>query len=290
MRAWLRRYRVPLFLAATYGWTWAVGVPAALAAHGIGHTHRSGGAITLAGFSPSIVALALLLATDGRAGIGTVWRQVWRAEWRRWWRWYLLAWLGPIILTGLSLLVLPAVGQPLPTLGPWYSPLLGTLVLVPLTGFFEEVGWRGFLQESLERRVTPLAASLLVALAWGPWHLPMYLRLNSEGARTPVLIAWFLVGIVPLSIVFAWIYHRTGKRLLPVIVFHAAIDAGAGYFFGPVRTGELRPFMTWVGLLVVGAVVVVWRDGWTLGCEAESRVSRPVTTPHIAPRSPSSVA
>jgi membrane protease YdiL (CAAX protease family) len=265
-------------------------VPAALAAHGIGHTHRSGGALTLAGFSPSIVALALLFATEGRAGIGTVWRQVWQAQWRRWWRWYLLVVLGPLTLTGLCLLVLPAVGQPLPTLGAWYAPLLGTLVLVPLTGFFEEVGWRGFLQESLERRVAPLTAALLVALAWGPWHLPMYLRLDSEGARTPVLIAWFLVGIVPLSIIFAWIYHRTGKRLLPVIMLHAAIDAGAGYFFGPVRTGELRPFMAWVVLLIVVAIIVVARDGWMLGGEANRAVSRPVTAPGMVPHSSSPVA
>jgi membrane protease YdiL (CAAX protease family) len=290
MRTWLRRHRVPLFLAGTYGWTWAVGAPAALAAHGIGHTHRSGGALTLAGFSPTIVAMALLFATDGRAGIGAVWRQVWQPQWRRWWRWYLLVGLGPIMLVGLSLLVLPAVGQPLPALGPWYAPLLGTLVLVPLTGFFEEVGWRGFLQESLERRVTPLSAALLVALAWGPWHLPMYLRLNSEGARTPVLIAWFLVGIVPLSIIFAWIYHRTGKRLLPVIMLHAAIDAAAGYFFGPVRTGELRPFITWVGLLVVVAILVVVRDGWTLGRDAGSGVSRPVTAPRSVEHSATSVS
>ncbi len=135
-----------------------------------------------------------------------------------------------------------------------------TLLLVPLTGFMEEVGWRGFLQDTLERRHSPLLAALLVAASWGPWHIPTYLRLESEETATPILIALFLAGVVPLSVLLAWVHHRTGRRILPVIIAHAAIDASAGYFLGPVRTGELRPFTVCVAVLYVCAALVLWRD------------------------------
>ncbi|CAN5839272.1 type II CAAX endopeptidase family protein [soil metagenome] len=260
MRIWLQRYRVPVFLALTFGWTWGVIVPMAFAAHGLGHARRSNGAMTLAAFSPTVVAFGVVAAAYGRRSVAELWQRVWQAQWRQWWRWYLGVALVPIVLLGCSLLVLPLLGQSLPSLGPWYTPLLGTLMLIPLTGFMEEVGWRGFLQDAFERRHSPLVSALLVSAAWGPWHIPSYLRLESEGAATPLLIVLFLAGVVPLSVLLAWVYHRTDRRILPVIIAHAAIDASAGYFLGPVRTGELRPFTAWVVVLYASAALVLWRD------------------------------
>jgi hypothetical protein len=52
----------------------------------------------------------------------------------------------------------------------------------------------------------------------------------------------------------------------------------------------LRPFITWVGLLVVVAILVVVRDGWTLGRDAGSGVSRPVTAPRSVEHSATSVS
>jgi len=48
-----------------------------------------------------------------------------------------------------------------------YSTLLGG----PL---FEEPGWRGFALPRLEARFGPLCASMLLALLWVGWHLPLF--------------------------------------------------------------------------------------------------------------------
>lgn len=263
MRVLLRRHIVMLFVVLTYAWTWSVQGPVALAVHGVGSARRSAGALTLAGFAPTVVALVLIGLIDGSRGLSDVWsrlRKAWIPAW-----WYIAAFGAPLIATGLTVAVLPLIGSGVPRLQTWYTPLVAIALLIPLTGFFEEVGWRGLMLDRLQARMSPLAATMLVATVWGLWHFPMYARQMPEGARTPVLFAWFVAGTFPLSVIFTWMYNRTGRRLFPVIVLHASIDAGTSYFYGPLPAGELRPFYLWVMALLLVAAVIVNRDGVTLG-------------------------
>ena len=41
-------------------------------------------------------------------------------------------------------------------------------------GFGEEVGWRGFALPRLQSHISSLRASLLLAIAWAGWHLPLF--------------------------------------------------------------------------------------------------------------------
>lgn len=84
-------------------------MPAALAVHGIGHVHISLGALTLAGFAPTIVAMVLLAIAGGRHALRDVWLRLVRADAAP--VWYGLAVLAPILSVGVSLLVLPAFGK-----------------------------------------------------------------------------------------------------------------------------------------------------------------------------------
>ncbi len=138
MRLWLHRHRLALLLGFINAWACAVGLPRALAAHGIGHARRSSGALTLAGCAPAIVAVAVRGAAEGRGAVANVWRQLRLGGGQALGPWYVGVVLAPLALLGLARLVRPLVGRPLPALGPWYTPFVATLVLVPLTGLFEE--------------------------------------------------------------------------------------------------------------------------------------------------------
>ncbi len=268
LRNFTRQHLSSLFVVLTFAWTWSLVGPAALAKHGIGAATVSNSARTLASFTPTLVAIALITLARGRQGLLGIWRAIVTIRIPPW------PTLAAFALPQLSCLaafqLFRIAGGATPVLDSWPSSLAFTLLLLPLTAFFEEVGWRHLLLSELQRKCSPLVATGLVALIWGLWHLPMYFQNNSEGARTPLLFAMFMVGIFPVALFATWLYNRAGGRLLPVMLFHASVDASIGYYFGKFPSGELRPFAWWIGCMWLMAVLLYWRAGRTLGRSAQA--------------------
>ncbi len=253
----MKRHLIFWFVAATYLWTWSVNLPQLplLGAHRV-----SSAATTLANFSQSIVALILIAIACGRAGLGELIRRL-RPNWRD------LALSAVAVVfamgsTALAFLFYEGISGERPPLS-GLSDLVGmTLILIPFTGLGEELGWRGFMLDRLQNRMSPASATWRVAVAWAVWHIPMLLRNQSEGDRTPALIALFVVGTIPLSFIFTALYNASRRQLLPVIVFHAAVDSSIGYFLGPVRRGDLRAFAMWIAIITVVALSVAVPRAW----------------------------
>jgi hypothetical protein len=258
MKTFLQRHLDLLFVALTFGWTWSVNLPEALAKRGIGHGHVSNGAITIGGFSPTIVALALAGFVCGMPAMIELLRKL-RVTVSTF-AWCLPLLLGAFAVAGSATLFYRVIAGRSPPLGPWHEPFLMALILIPFTGFFEELGWRGFLQDRLQKRFGVFRAAVVIGAVWGAWHIPMYLRLNNEGDKTPQLIVVFLAGAFPLAMIFASVYNLSGRRLLPVMVLHAAIDASIGYFFSGMPTGDLRGFIYWILITTsIAAGLWLWR-------------------------------
>jgi uncharacterized protein len=115
--------------------------------------------------------------------------------------------------------------------GPWLQ-LGAAAVLVTglLAGVLEEPGWRGYLQEVLQRRHGPLPAALLVGPVWALWHLPLFFLVGSyqhDLGRWNEDVALYLVAVVAWAVVYALVYVWTSGSVLAVVVLHAAAN-GAG--------------------------------------------------------------
>ena len=129
------------------------------------------------------------------------------------------------------------------------------LLLVP----FEEIGWRGYALPQLERRFSPLIASLIVAGIWALWHLPLaWATVGYQRSDEPWrYMAWFTLTIVPISCVMTWLFHRAGESVIVVSLLHAAINLADFVLVLPSRSGEMALLATSaVTVLVVG---VLWR-------------------------------
>jgi len=208
------------------------------------------------GFGPSIAAIAVVRCTNGQDGLRYWLKPL--LQWRMDWRWLALSFFLPLAVMGLATAVHIALGG---TISP--SPASGHVLLavvnfglVLLFGgpLGEEFGWRGYALPVLQKHFGWRVASLGLGLVWGTWHLPLFYMTDTAQRYIPVGL--FMVSTVALSVLFAWLFNRTGGSVLPALVLHTAVNAWA--WIVPIMVmpdgGNLRPYGLTVGVLVLIAL------------------------------------
>ena len=100
------------------------------------------------------------------------------------------------------------------------SAVLPGIIITLLSGATgEELGWRGYVLNVLQKRWTPLKAGALVGLVWGGWHFPLMLLSGYTGMNLVLYIAVFMIAIVSTSVVITFFYNR-GKNILIAMWVH----------------------------------------------------------------------
>jgi len=116
------------------------------------------------------------------------------------------------------------------------------------TAYFEEPGWRGYLLPCLQRKFSPLVASLIVWVPWALWHAP--LDYGRPGGRNLMFyLQTRVLSLILMSIVLTWLYNRSGGNLLTVAIFHAGMDTFP--FVLPYSPISLPLVVVWVLYVIV---------------------------------------
>jgi membrane protease YdiL (CAAX protease family) len=156
----------------------------------------------------------------------------------------LLAYAAIVPLLATCLLATYGIRQLLDGPGAWIHPpgVLGWSLLPALLtatfldqgGVLEELGWRGYAQPELQRSLTsPLAAAVLIGVAWGLWHVPRDVvagvvdRLGLVAYLVHFLPA-FVAGTVAVSVIAAFFTNRCGGSVLPAIMVHGVSNDAIG--------------------------------------------------------------
>jgi membrane protease YdiL (CAAX protease family) len=171
-------------------------------------------------------------------------------------RWYALALLLPVSLVAISLGLNTLLGAPLPTpaqLATWPDSIEKFVFILLFIALGEEPGWRGFLLPQLQRRYSPLRASLVLGGIWALWHLPL---LGTE--IRPELVAPFLICVFAATVVITRLYNGSGGSVLLPMLMHATVNTVAsGYAFQFVSGVDLqRLWWIYTGAWLVTASVV----------------------------------
>ena len=209
---------------------------------------------------PFLAAIITAAVVGGRAGLRAYFRRL--IQWRVGVGWYILAFLAPVagwaVVAYLNVL-LGSAPPSLAQLARWSSIVTATLIFLvnPLTGAFEEPGWRGYALPLLLRRHSALVASAGLGVMWMVWHVPLFVTGFIPWADAAMLF--------PLTFVFTALYLRTSGSVLIAFVLHASIN-GAGGFFIVLFTGDDRVRMYWIGAVLCAVIaivaILVSRDQW----------------------------
>ena len=91
-------------------------------------------------------------------------------------------------------------------------------------GFGEEVGWRGFALPRLQSHTSALWASLLLAVGWAGWHVPLFAFSSGLSNLGLAGAGGWLLSVVLGSILLTWLFNSSGGSIGAVALFHAALD------------------------------------------------------------------
>ena len=182
---------------------------------------------------PMIAAVVVTAWTKGARGVRDLAERMIR--WRvglRWWFWglgsplaYFAAGVGFVRLSdgqwpsfaGLDHYSgIPAIGA----FGVWLAAIV--------TGAGEETGWRGFALPHLQSRYSPLIASLIIVPMWAFWHAPYFAALSTYQGFGPMQYVGFAFGLACGSVVLTWLYNRSGASILVVAVWHGTFNMFGG--------------------------------------------------------------
>lgn len=220
---WLKQYtmrtvslkkQMTTFLLGTYTLSWFLFL--------IGHATDFLLLILLGIWAPSITSVVLNRYYYGSAGLKTFLSRFKRSQ-AKWYYWLLLLFLPAAIhFTGQTLWQLFYYGEVFSFISPtqyWFSAIISSFLIA---GLGEELGWRGFLLPRLQRQFSPLKATFVLALVHMLWHLPTY-WLGQGMHNVPLL--YVLAFLVPWTIIFVWLYNKSGGSLIFAVGFHTFSNA-----------------------------------------------------------------
>lgn len=119
-----------------------------------------------------------------------------------------------------------------------------------LFGAFGEVlGWRSFLQSSLDRKLNLVKAAVLTGVLWGLWHVGHY----SNGA---VYMGLFLIFTISSSIVIAYLIREFEFNLILAALFHLSINLGFFMFFRE-STADVNMMLVNASLWLIVAIAIL---------------------------------
>ncbi len=106
-------------------------------------------------------------------------------------------------------------------------PVWFMLIIAPL---IEELAWHSYGTDSLRSRFNIFNTSVLFALFWGIWHMPLT-TIKDYYHSNLVTEGWiyslnFLVSLFPFVLIMNWIYYKANRNIILPIIFHIS----AGYF------------------------------------------------------------
>lgn len=240
------------FFLIAFGWSWLLNLPQILFEYELINLSPTIGTIlgNLSIFGPAISAFFLTWKKSGDLGMKELFKRGWKLDSKKTWLIPTLL-LSPIIGL-LTVGILNLLGEPIS-----WEAALPLMMIVPIgliifiMAYAEEYGWRGYALDRLQKKYNPFAASLILGLLWGLWHLPLHFI---DGTTQYVIpISEYIAQTILLTIIYTWLHNGTKGSLLIASLFHTIGNiTGATIPFWTSSTGRWVNFT----ILLIPALLI----------------------------------
>lgn len=221
------RYRPVLFFICAYFFTWVFWIPAVFI------KGNAGAGLMLVGLiAPAVVSTVFVLVSgcdelkkdlkDKIVGFYKV-------------KWINVLWAVLIfaLIVVCSILLSLLFGQPLSQFSftedfSFTGIGIGTaFVTITVASIIEEVGWKGYCEDSIGQYMNWFWESLLFGVLWSMWHLPLIFIEGTYQAGlmvNPLYVINFFVSGIPLGYIITWVYLVSDRSILACMVFHLFVN------------------------------------------------------------------
>ncbi len=221
------KYRPVLFFALAYLFTWIFWVPAIFV------KGNAGALLMMIGLlSPAVVSTLFvvfsgsdLLKKDLKVKLVGLYKVKWSNV--------LLAILQFAGIVAASILLSLLFGQSLNQFSftedfSFTGVGIGTaFVTITLAAILEEVGWKGYCEDSIGAYMNWFWESLIFGVIWSLWHLPLIFIEGTYHAGlmvNPLFVVNFFVSAVPMGFIITWVYLVSDRSILACIIYHFVVN------------------------------------------------------------------
>ncbi|MBO6008182.1 MAG: CPBP family intramembrane metalloprotease [Lachnospiraceae bacterium] len=103
----------------------------------------------------------------------------------------------------------------------------GALLTVTLASIIEEVGWKGYCEDSIGAYMNWFRESLLFGALWSFWHLPLLFIKGTYQAGlmvNPLYVVNFFISGIPLGFIITWVYLASDRSILACMIYHLFVN------------------------------------------------------------------
>ena len=221
------RYRPVLFFLLAYLFTWGFWVPAIFV------PENTGAALMVIGlFAPAVVSTIFVLVSGSEVLKKDLRNKIigfYKVNWRN----VFFAVLVFAVIVACSILLSLAFGQPLSQFSftedfSFTGVGIGNaLFTITLASIIEEVGWKGYCEDSIGNYMNWFWESLIFGVLWSFWHFPLiFIRGTYQAGLmvNPLYVVNFFVSGIPLGFIITWVYLVSDRSILACMIFHLFVN------------------------------------------------------------------
>lgn len=132
-----------------------------------------------------------------------------------------------------------------------------TLVLLVITALFEELGWRGYAEDSIAEYHSWFMESIIFGFLWAAWHIPLFFIAETYQSNILTMSPWYMVnffaGMMPLGFIFTWVYVKNNRSICACSIFHFLVN----FLQEQIDMSQNTKCIESVVMLIVAVIIVI---------------------------------